>query len=151
MSRMRFAPSAAVVVLLAVVSSVAQSGSRSPRAINPPGAEASPNFSNGILVGNTLYLSGQQGTDRAGHLLQGIGPQTQATLDNLQKILHAGGFSMHDVVSITVYLADIHDFPAMNKVYVGMLPDPKPSRTTIQAAALVNDARVEISAIAVKP
>jgi 2-iminobutanoate/2-iminopropanoate deaminase len=46
-------------------------------------------------------------------------------------------------------LADIHDFPEMNKVYK-TIPDPKPARATIQAAALVNDARVEIAAIAVR-
>jgi enamine deaminase RidA (YjgF/YER057c/UK114 family) len=49
-----------------------------------------------------------------------------------------------------VYLADIKDFPEMNKVYKTILPDPKPVRATIQAAALVNDARVEISVIAAK-
>jgi 2-iminobutanoate/2-iminopropanoate deaminase len=62
----------------------------------------------------------------------------------------AAGFEMSDIVSVTVYLADIHDFADMNKVYKSVLPDPKPARATIQAAALVNDARVEIAAIAVK-
>ena len=54
------------------------------------------------------------------------------------------------MVSVTVYLADIHEFPDMNKVYKSVMPDPKPARATIQAAALVNNARIEISAIAVK-
>jgi 2-iminobutanoate/2-iminopropanoate deaminase len=84
-------------------------------------------------------------------LLQGVGAQTEGALKNVEAILKAAGFTMHDVVSVTVYLADIKDFSAMNKVYVGMLPDPKPARATIQAAALVDDGRVEISAIAVKP
>jgi 2-iminobutanoate/2-iminopropanoate deaminase len=57
---------------------------------------------------------------------------------------------LKDVVSVTVYLADIKDFPEMNKVYKTILPDPKPVRATIQAAALVNEARVEISVIAAK-
>lgn len=57
---------------------------------------------------------------------------------------------MKDIVSVTVFLADIHDFPEMNKVYKGVMPDPKPARATVQAAALVNNARIEISAIAVK-
>ncbi len=51
---------------------------------------------------------------------------------------------------MTVFLADIHEFGDMNKVYKNVMPDPKPARATIQAAALVNNARVEISAIAVK-
>jgi 2-iminobutanoate/2-iminopropanoate deaminase len=57
---------------------------------------------------------------------------------------------MKDIVSVTVYLADIHEFGDMNKVYREFMPDPKPARATIQAAALVNNARIEISAIAVK-
>jgi 2-iminobutanoate/2-iminopropanoate deaminase len=57
---------------------------------------------------------------------------------------------LKDVVSVNVYLADINEFGDMNKVYKAFLPDPKPARTTIQAAALVNHARIEISAIAVK-
>jgi 2-iminobutanoate/2-iminopropanoate deaminase len=120
------------------------------RAVNPPGGEVSPNFSNGIVAGNTLYVAGQQGADSSGHLPDGTGPQTAATLRNIRATVEAAGFSMNDIVSVNVYLADIHDFGDMNKAYVAAMPDPKPARTTIQAAALVNGARVEISAIAVK-
>jgi 2-iminobutanoate/2-iminopropanoate deaminase len=108
-------------------------------------------FNDGIVAGNTLYVAGQEGTDDAGKLAAGgIGPETTAALDNIQKVLKAAGFELKDVVSVTVYLADIHEFPDMNKVYKSVMPDPKPARATIQAAALVNNARVEISAIAVK-
>jgi 2-iminobutanoate/2-iminopropanoate deaminase len=104
-----------------------------------------------VLVGNTLYIAGQEGTDEASKLAPGgIGPETKAALDNIEKVLKAAGFELKDVVSVTVYLADIHEFPDMNKVYKGVMPDPKPARATIQAAALVNGARVEIAAIAVK-
>jgi 2-iminobutanoate/2-iminopropanoate deaminase len=120
------------------------------KAINLAPARGLP-FSDGVVVGNTLYVAGQEGTDEASKLVPGgIGPETKAALDNIEKVLKAGGFELKDVVSVTVYLADIHEFPDMNKVYKGVLPDPKPARATIQAAALVNDARVEISAIAVK-
>jgi 2-iminobutanoate/2-iminopropanoate deaminase len=108
-------------------------------------------FSDGIVAGNTLYVAGQEGTDDSGKLAAGgIGPETTAALANIQSVLKAAGFELKDVVSVTVYLADIHEFPDMNKVYKGVMPDPKPARATIQAAALVNNARVEISAIAVK-
>jgi len=53
-------------------------------------------------------------------------------------------------VSVTVYLADVKEFGDMNKVYREFMPDPKPARATIQAAGLVNNARIEVSAIAVK-
>jgi len=51
---------------------------------------------------------------------------------------------------VTVYLVDLNEFEAMNKVYLKFMPDPKPTRATVQVARLVGDARIEISAIAVK-
>jgi 2-iminobutanoate/2-iminopropanoate deaminase len=120
------------------------------KAINLSPARGLP-FSDGIVAGNTLYIAGQEGTDDSGKLAAGgIGPETTAALDNIQKVLKAAGFELKDIVSVTVYLADIHEFPDMNKVYKGVMPDPKPARATVQAAALVNNARIEISAIAVK-
>jgi 2-iminobutanoate/2-iminopropanoate deaminase len=108
-------------------------------------------FSDGIVAGSTLYIAGQEGTDDSDKLAAGgIEPETTAALANIQKVLKAAGFEWKDVVSVTVYLADIHEFGDMNKVYKNVLPDPKPARATIQAAALVNNARIEISAIAVK-
>jgi 2-iminobutanoate/2-iminopropanoate deaminase len=120
------------------------------KAVNLSPARGLP-FSDGIVAGNTLYIAGQEGTDDSNKLVAGgIGPETTAALDNIQKVLKAAGFEWKDVVSVTVYLADIREFPDMNKVYKSVMPDPKPARATIQAAALVNNARVEISAIAVK-
>jgi 2-iminobutanoate/2-iminopropanoate deaminase len=120
------------------------------KAINLSPARGLP-FSDGIVAGNTLYVAGQEGTDASDKLVAGgIGPETTAALDNVQKVLKAAGFELKDVVSVTVYLADIHEFPDMNKIYKGVMPDPKPARATIQAAALVNNARIEISAIAVR-
>jgi 2-iminobutanoate/2-iminopropanoate deaminase len=139
------------VVLVALVAAFfCQASVAQNKAINASGAKGLP-FSEGIVAGNTLYVAGQEGTDEAGKLASGgIGPETKAALDNIEKILKAAGYDFKDVVSVTVYLADIKDFPEMNKVYKSVMPDPKPARATIQAAALVNDARIEISAIAVK-
>jgi len=138
--------------MLAITIGVAgqRSYSQERKAIDLAPARGLP-FSDGIVVGNTLYIAGQEGTDDTGKLTAGgIGPETTATLENIQKVLKAAGFDLKDVVSVTVYLADIHEFPDMNKVYKSVMPDPKPARATIQAAALVNNARIEISAIAVK-
>jgi 2-iminobutanoate/2-iminopropanoate deaminase len=118
--------------------------------IKMPGTQGLP-FSDGIVVGNTLYIAGQQGTDDAGKLAEGgIAAETKATLENIQKVVKAAGFDLKDIVAVNVYLADIHEFGDMNKVYRSFLPDPKPTRTTIQAAGLVNNARIEVSAIAVR-
>ena len=120
------------------------------RAVNLSDAKGLP-FSDGIIAGNTLYVAGQQGLDATGKLLPGgITPETKGALQNIEKVIKAAGFQMKDIVSVTVYLADIHEFGDMNAVYRTIMPDPKPARATIQAAALVDNARVEISVIAVK-
>ncbi|MGB7603198.1 MAG: RidA family protein [Candidatus Sulfotelmatobacter sp.] len=120
------------------------------KAINLSPARGLP-FSDAVRVGNTLYIAGQEGTDDSGKLAPGgIGPETTAALENIQKVVKAAGFEMKDIVNVTVFLSDIHEFPDMNQVYKSVMPDPKPARATIQAAALVNNAHIEISAIAVK-
>jgi 2-iminobutanoate/2-iminopropanoate deaminase len=115
-----------------------------------PGSPDFP-YSEGIVVGNTLYIAGQQGIDENGKLKAGgIRAQTQAALENIAKVAKAAGFELADVVSVTVYLADIKEFDEMNKVYRRLMPDPKPTRATVQVMALYDHARIEISAIAVK-
>lgn len=141
---------AGLVIVLFVQAGALTGFAKDRRVIKMPGTEGLP-FSDGVIAGKTLYVAGQEGTDDQGKLAAGgIGPETQAALANIEKIVRAAGFNLKDVVSVTVFLADIHDFPEMNKAYKAVLPDPKPARATIQAAALVNNARIEISAIAVK-
>lgn len=78
------------------------------------------------VVGNTLYTSGQEGTDDSDKLVVGgIGPETTAALGNIQKVLKAAGFDLKDVVGVTVYIADIHEFADMNQVYKNVLPRPQ--------------------------
>jgi len=120
------------------------------RVIKLPGTAGLP-FSDGIVAGNALYVAGQQGTDDKGKLpAGGIRVETEATLRNIEKIVKSAGFELKDIVAVNVYLADIHEFGEMNKVYKSIMPDPKPTRTTVQVSGLVNDARIEVSAIAVK-
>jgi len=140
----------AAAMVLAVVPAWQAGHAQERKAINLSPARGLP-FSDAIVAGNTLYIAGQEGTDDASKLAPGgIVPETKAALANIEKIAKAAGFDVKDIVSVTVYLADIHEFPDMNGVYKGFMPDPKPARATIQAAALVNNARIEISAIAVK-
>ena len=140
----------AITIALTVGAAALPGFAQERRAVNLSSTRGLP-FSDGIVAGDTLYVAGQEGTDASDKLVTGgIGPETTAALENIQKVLKAAGFELKDVVSVTVYLADIHEFPDMNKIYKGVMPDPKPARATIQAAALVNNARIEISAIAVK-
>ena len=108
-------------------------------------------YSGGIVVGKMLYIAGQEAEDDNDNLkARGIEPETRGALENLANVVKAAGFELKDVVSVTVYLADLKEFEAMNKVYREFMPDPKPTRATVQVVRLVNDARIEISAIAVK-
>ena len=140
----------ALAAAVLVVTVLPLSQAQEHKAVNLSTARGLP-FSDGIIAGNTLYIAGQEGTDESDKLVPGgVGAETTAALQNIQRVLKAAGFELKDVVSVTVYLADIREFPDMNKVYKSVMPDPKPARATIQAAALVNNARIEISAIAVK-
>jgi len=137
-------------LLLTVVPAWQTGSAQQRKAINLSPTRGLP-FSDAILAGNTLYVAGQEGTDSSNKLAEGgIGPETKAALANIEKVAKAAGFEVKDIVSVTVYLADIHEFGDMNSVYKVFMPDPKPARATVQVAALVNNARVEISAIAVK-
>ena len=139
---------AVLALVLLSLSSVSLAQQRRAITVGPP--KGLP-FSDGVLVGDTLYIAGTEGIDESGKLKAGgITAEMQATLENMQKVLKAAGFDWADVVSVTVYLADLRDYAEMNKVYKSVLPDPKPARSTVQVAALVNNARVEMSAIAVK-
>lgn len=120
------------------------------RVVKLPGTANLP-FSDGVIAGDTLYIAGQEGIDATGKLVPGgIGAESKAALARIDDIVRAAGFDLKDVVSVTVFLADIHDFPEMNVAYKTVMPDPKPARATVQVAGLVNNARIEISAIAVK-
>jgi len=113
-----------------------------PQAIGP--------YSQGIRAGNLLFVSGQGHLDPAtGALIEGdVATQTRRCMENIGAILKAGGASFDHVVRTTVYLADMNDFAAMNAVYGEYFSTPAPARTTIQAARLPKDMRVEIDVIA---
>jgi 2-iminobutanoate/2-iminopropanoate deaminase len=98
-----------------------------------------------------LFVSGQIPLDPAtGQLVDGdIAAQTHRVFQNLSAILHAAGGSLDHVVRTTVYLADMDDFGAMNEAYRTYFASPAPARSTVQAARLPKDARIEIDLIAV--
>ncbi|TMQ67054.1 MAG: hypothetical protein E6K77_00295 [Candidatus Eisenbacteria bacterium] len=100
----------------------------------------------GSLAGRWIVSSGQVGLDPAtGKLVSGgVGPETDRALRNLEAVLKAANAGLGDVVKTTVFLADMGDFAAMNEVYGGFFPDPKPARSTVAVRTLPRDARVEI-------
>ncbi|MFL5236907.1 MAG: RidA family protein [Rhizomicrobium sp.] len=114
------------------------------------GFKAGMNYSDGRIVGQTLYVAGQAGAEGPDAQSKDITAQTTAALAAIQRIVTSAGYQMSDVVSVTVYMTDLRKFPQMNAVYKKFLPDPKPARATVQVAGLVGGPKVEISAIAVK-
>lgn len=107
-------------------------------------------YTQAIRAGQFLFVSGQVPIDPAtGQLVGGsIADQTRRALENIGAILQAGGASFQQVVRSTVYLADLGDFSAMNDVYATFFTAPQPARSTIQAARLPRDARIEVDVIA---
>jgi len=110
-------------------------------------------YSPGILVGDTLYLSGQLGRDPATAALVpgGIEAETRQALKNLREVLRAAGMDYQDVVSVTAFIADFKDFPKFNAVYREVFATDPPARATVQVAGLNLGARVEIQMIAARP
>ena len=113
-----------------------------PQAIGP--------YSQAVRMGDLLFLSGQIPLDPAtGALIEGdIASQTRRVFANLGAILEAAGSSFAHVAKTTVYLADMADFAAMNEVYATFFDSPAPARSTVQAAGLPKNARIEIDLIA---
>jgi 2-iminobutanoate/2-iminopropanoate deaminase len=121
---------------------VVVSSPAAPKAIGP--------YSPAIRVGQLLFISGQISIDPAsGQFVAGdIKAETRRALENIGALLKADGLDYTSVVRITVFLADMNDFAAMNDVYGAFLEEPYPARSTVQAGRLPRDARVEIDVIA---
>ncbi|KAJ7125609.1 Endoribonuclease L-PSP [Mycena crocata] len=106
-------------------------------------------LSHATKVPGLIFLSGQTPTDKTGKVVEGgIQEHTAQCINNLGAVLKAAGSSWEKVVKVNVFLDDMNNFSAMNEIYEKMLPNPKPSRTCIQAAKLPNGVDVEIEAIA---
>ena len=117
------------------------SSSGAPPAIGP--------YSQAVLAGDLLFVSGQIPLDPAtGELVGGdVTAQTHRVLQSLDAIVRVAGATLEDVVKTTVYLADMNDFVAMNRVYATYFADPAPARVAVEVARLPKDAQVEIDAI----
>jgi 2-iminobutanoate/2-iminopropanoate deaminase len=107
-------------------------------------------YSQGVIAGGLLFVSGQIPLDPASGALIGgaIEEQTEQVLKNIMAILKEAKMGPENVVKTTVFLTDLADFPRMNEVYERHLGKEPPARSTIQAAGLPRGVRIEIDAIA---
>ena len=105
-------------------------------------------YSQAIAIGSLLFTSGQIPLRADGTLLEGdIAAQTTQVLANLKAVIEAAGASLNKVVKTTVFLKNLDDFAAMNKVYGEAFGNHTPARSTVQVAKLPRDVLVEIEAI----
>jgi len=110
-------------------------------------------YSQAILVGNTLFVSGQIALDpKTGELkIQNIEEETHRVLDNLMAILKAADMDSSHVVKCSVFVKDMKQFAAINAVYATYFPgEGAPARETVKVANLPKFVNVEISCIAYK-
>jgi len=107
-------------------------------------------YSQAIRAGGFVFTAGQLGVDpRTGEMAgDGVAEQAQQAIANVGAILVAAGSSLANLVKVTVFLADIGDWPAVNEVYARLIPEPFPARSAFAVKDLPRGARVEIEAVA---
>jgi 2-iminobutanoate/2-iminopropanoate deaminase len=114
---------------------------KGPKAIGP--------YSQAVKANGLIFTAGQVAFDPAtGQLVEGdVARQTARVMENLKAIVEAAGSSLDKALKATVYLKDMNDFAAMNEVYARYFPANPPARSTVEAARLPRDVRVEIDLI----
>ena len=118
--------------------------SDAPEAIGP--------YSQAILVGRTLYMSGQIPLDpKTMQLVDGIEAQAHQVFRNLGAVAASANASLNDVVKLSILLIDLGDFAKVNEIMTGYFEAPYPARATYQVAGLPRGARIEVEATLVLP
>lgn len=107
-------------------------------------------YSQAIRAGDLVFTAGQLGLDPAtGELVsEDVAAQADRALRNVGAILDAAGSGLDRLVKVTVFLADIGDWPAVNEVYASLIPEPFPARSAFAVKDLPRGARLEIEAVA---
>jgi 2-iminobutanoate/2-iminopropanoate deaminase len=123
------------------------------RALSIPGAPAPIGpYSQAILKGDTLYISGQIPLNPlSGELVNGsIDAATQQVMENIGALLHEAGMTFEDVVKASIFLKDLNNFEKVNSVYGSYFSYVPPARETVEVSRLPKDVEVEISCIAIR-
>lgn len=108
-------------------------------------------YSQAVLTGGLLLTSGQLGLDpETGTLPEGVEAQAAKALENIGAILAEAGYERTDVVKTTIFIRNMGDFAAVNRIYAGFFGDHKPARSCVEVSALPKGGLVEIEATATK-
>ncbi|MFN5184101.1 MAG: RidA family protein [Bacteroidota bacterium] len=104
-------------------------------------------YSQAVIVGDTLYMSGQIALDPITNKIvkASIKEETKMVMENMSAVLKAADMTFDNVVKVTIFLSDMNNFVHVNEVYSAYFTKDFPARATIQAARLPKDANVEIS------
>lgn len=145
----------ALLCMLAAAPILAQTaskgGSQSERRyVNLPKAVQAP-FSDGVLVGNTLYIAGRLGLDaKTGKPPDDVDQEARIVLDGIKSVLTEAGMTMDDLVFVQVFCPDVSLYPKFNEVYKAYFGKDYPARAFVGSGPLVRGVHFEINGIAVK-
>jgi 2-iminobutanoate/2-iminopropanoate deaminase len=121
------------------------------RSINLPGRNPQLAFSDGILVGNTLYLSGRLGLDpKTGQAPPELDQEIRLLLDGVKSVLAQAGMAMDDLVSVQVFCPDLALYDKFNAVYKTYFAGELPARAFVGSGPLLRGAHFEVLGTAVK-
>ena len=137
------------VLVLAIAGSIAAGEDRSYVRPSVPDGDGPP-FSGAVRVGDTLYLSGDIGVDEEQKVPATAKAEAKLLLDGIKATLEAAGYTMDDLITVTVYCSDVKHYADFNEVYRTYFTKEYPARAFVGSGTLLFDARFELQAIAVK-
>jgi len=138
------------VIVIACVATLASAGTkRSYVRPSLPDDDGLP-FSGAVKVGDTLYLSGDIGLDKDRKVPATAKAEARLLLDSIRATLEEAGYTMDDLVTVTVYCSDVKHYADFNEIYKTYFTKQFPARAFVGAGTLLFDARFEMQAIAVK-
>lgn len=138
------------VLLLLALLSVADESDRK-HIVSASAAQFKLPFSDGVLVGNTLYVAGHLGLDpKTGKPPESAEQEVRFALDGMKETVEQAGMNMDDFVSVQVFCSDLSFFDTFNKVYRTYFHEPFPARAFLGSGPLLRGAKFEVMGIAVK-
>jgi 2-iminobutanoate/2-iminopropanoate deaminase len=138
------------VLLLIALSSAADDSDRK-HIVMKRAAEMKLPFSDGVLVGNTLYVAGHLGLDpKTGKPPSTADEEAKLALDGIKEVVENAGMTMDDLVSVQVFCSDLSLYETFNAVYRNYFHEPYPARAFLGSGPLLRGAKFEVMGIAVK-